>query len=57
MVTGRAAARSQFVHWRGQHRRDAYANHLGAVYHRDTALDAVRDVLRADRPGVDEAVS
>jgi hypothetical protein len=50
MVTGRAAARSQFDQWRRQHRRDAYANYLGAVYDRDVALDAVRDVLSADRP-------
>ncbi|MGW1616323.1 proline dehydrogenase [Streptomyces sp. NPDC002285] len=50
MVTGRAAARSQFVQWRRQHRRDAYANYLGVVYDRDVALDAVRDALRADRP-------
>jgi hypothetical protein len=50
MVTGRAAARSQFGQWRRQHRRDAYANYLGAVYDRDVALDAVRDALRADRP-------
>lgn len=50
MVTGRAAARSQFGQWRRQHRRDAYANYLGAVYDRDVALDAVRDALRADLP-------
>jgi hypothetical protein len=50
MVTGRAAARSQFGQWRRQHRRDAYANYLGAVYDRDVALDAVRDALSADRP-------
>ncbi|MBK6016668.1 proline dehydrogenase [Streptomyces sp. MBT53] len=50
MVTGRAVARSQFDQWRRQHRRDAYANYLGAVYDRDVALDAVRDALRADRP-------
>ncbi|MFF4509176.1 proline dehydrogenase [Streptomyces sp. NPDC001401] len=50
MVTERAAARSQFSQWRRQHRRDAYANYLGAVYDRDVALDAVRDALRADRP-------
>jgi hypothetical protein len=50
MVTGRAAARSQFAQWRRQHRRDAYANYLAAVYDRDVALDAVRDALRADRP-------
>ncbi|MFJ1602560.1 proline dehydrogenase [Streptomyces sp. NPDC088253] len=50
MVTGRAAARSQFGQWRWQHRRDAYANYLGAVYDRDVALDALRDALRADQP-------
>lgn len=50
MVTGRATARAQFGQWRRQHRRDAYANYLGAVYDRDAALDAVRDALRADRP-------
>ncbi|MHC3474807.1 proline dehydrogenase [Streptomyces sp. 7R007] len=59
MVTGRAAARSQFDQWRRQHRRVAYANYLGAVYDRDVALDAVRDALRAGRPDlrdVDEKV-
>ncbi|MFF7393173.1 proline dehydrogenase [Streptomyces scabiei] len=54
MVTGRAAARSQFGQWRRQHRRDAYANYLGAVYDRDVALDAVRDALRADRPDLQD---
>ncbi|MFK0113817.1 proline dehydrogenase [Streptomyces sp. NPDC091217] len=50
MVAGRAAARSQFGQWRRQHRRDAYANYLCALYDRDVALDAVRDALRVDRP-------
>ena len=54
VVTGRAAARSQFGQWRRQHRRDAYANYLGAVYDRDVALDAVRDALRSDRPDLQE---
>ncbi|MGW0706407.1 proline dehydrogenase [Streptomyces sp. NPDC002643] len=54
MVTGRAAARSQFGQWRRQHRRDAYANYLGALYDRDVALDSVRDALRADRPDLRE---
>jgi hypothetical protein len=54
MVTGRAAARSQFAQWRQQHRRDAYANYLAAVYDRDVALDAVRDTLRGDRPDLRE---
>ncbi|MFD8688228.1 proline dehydrogenase [Streptomyces sp. NPDC059651] len=52
MVTGRVAARSQFAQWRRQHRRDAYANYLAAVYDRDAALDVVRDALRADRPNL-----
>ncbi|MFD9583367.1 proline dehydrogenase [Streptomyces sp. NBC_01281] len=50
MVAGRGAARSQFGQWRRQHRREAYANYLGAVYDRDVVLDIVRDTLRADRP-------
>ncbi|WP_030543524.1 hypothetical protein [Streptomyces albus] len=54
MVTGRAAARSQFAQWRRQHRRDAYANYLAALYDRDVALDAVRDALRADPPDLRE---
>ncbi|WNO74783.1 proline dehydrogenase [Streptomyces sp. AM8-1-1] len=54
IVTGRAAARTQFGQWRRQHRRDAYANYLGAVYDRDVALDAVRDALRADPPDLRE---
>ncbi|WP_327434806.1 proline dehydrogenase [Streptomyces sp. NBC_01236] len=54
MVTGRAAERSQFGQWRRQHRRDAYANCLGAVYDRDVALDAVRDALRVDRPDLQD---
>ncbi|MFE6959030.1 proline dehydrogenase [Streptomyces sp. NPDC057696] len=54
MVTGRAAARSQFAQGRRQHRREAYANYLAAVYDRDVALDEVRDVLRADRPDLRE---
>ncbi|GLW45551.1 hypothetical protein Stsp02_12130 [Streptomyces sp. NBRC 14336] len=54
MVTGRAAARSQFAQWRRQHRRDAYANYLAAVYDRDIALDAVRDALRDDNPDLRE---
>ncbi|WP_328673411.1 proline dehydrogenase [Streptomyces sp. NBC_00322] len=54
MVTGRAAARSQFGQWRRQHRRDAYANYLAAVYDRDVALDAVRDALGADQPDLRE---
>jgi hypothetical protein len=54
MVTGRATARSQFDQWRRQHRRDAYANYLGAVYDRDVALDAVRDALKPDRPDLPE---
>ncbi len=54
MVTGRAAARSQFAQWRRQHRRDAYANYLTAVYDRDIALDAVRDALRDDNPDLRE---
>ncbi|MFB7112591.1 proline dehydrogenase [Streptomyces sp. NPDC056190] len=54
MVTGRTTARSQFGQWRRQHRRDAYANYLGAVYDRDVALDAVRDALRSDRPDLQE---
>ena len=54
MFTGRTAARSQFGQWRRRHRRDAYANYLGAVYDRDVALDAVRDALRADPPGLRE---
>lgn len=48
LVTGRVAARSQFGQWRRQHRRDAYANYLGALYDRDVALDAVRAALRPD---------
>ncbi|WP_405784167.1 proline dehydrogenase [Streptomyces sp. NBC_01378] len=54
MVTGRVAARSQFAQWRRQHRRDAYANYLAALYDRDVALDAVRDALRADPPDLRE---
>jgi hypothetical protein len=54
MVTGRATARSQFAQWRRQHRRDAYANYLAAVYDRDVALDAVRDALRNDQPDLQE---
>ncbi|MFB7732836.1 proline dehydrogenase [Streptomyces sp. NPDC056112] len=54
MVTGRVAARSQFAQWRRQHRRDAYANYLAAVYDRDVALDAVRDTLRGDSPDLRE---
>ncbi|MGW4087143.1 proline dehydrogenase [Streptomyces sp. NPDC004822] len=50
VVTGRVAAHAQFAQGRRQHRRDAYANYLAAVYDRDVALDAVRDALRADRP-------
>lgn len=50
MVSGRSAARTQFAQWRRQHRRDAYAGYLAAVYDRDIALDAVRDALRTDRP-------
>ncbi len=50
MVTGRAAARSQFAQARRQHRRDAYASYLAAVYDRDVALDAVREALRDDNP-------
>ncbi|MFF0157627.1 proline dehydrogenase [Streptomyces sp. NPDC005263] len=54
MVTGRVAARSQFSQLRRQHRRDAYANYLGAVYDRDVALDAVRDALQANQPELRE---
>ncbi|MFD8571291.1 proline dehydrogenase [Streptomyces sp. NPDC059639] len=54
MLTGRVAARSQFAQWQRQHRRDAYANYLAALYDRDVALDAVRDALRADHPDLRE---
>ncbi|MFP3117718.1 proline dehydrogenase [Streptomyces sp. Iso 434] len=54
MVTGRATARLQFAQWRRQHRRNAYADYLAAVYDRDVALDAVRDELRNDRPDLQE---
>jgi hypothetical protein len=54
MVTGRAAARSQFAQSRRRHRRDAYVDYLTAVYDRDVALDAVREALRADRPDMGE---
>lgn len=59
MVSGRAAARSQFSQWRRQHRRDAYAKYLGALHDRDIAMDAVLDALRPDIPDlrdVDENV-
>ncbi|MFI7010036.1 proline dehydrogenase [Streptomyces sp. NPDC050145] len=55
MVTGRAAARAQFDQGRRQHRREAYANYLAALYDRDVALDAVREALRGDRPDPREA--
>ncbi|WP_109508469.1 proline dehydrogenase [Nocardioides speluncae] len=54
MLTGRAAARSQFGQWRRQHRRDAYAAYLGAAYDRDVAADAVRDALATDRPDLED---
>lgn len=59
MVSGRAAARSQFSQWRRQHRRDAYASYLGALHDRDIAMDGVLGALRPeapDLPDVDERV-
>ncbi|CAM5510260.1 hypothetical protein STENM223S_03098 [Streptomyces tendae] len=50
LVSGRATARSQFDQWRRQHRRDAYANYLGALHDRDIAMDAVLDALRPETP-------
>ncbi|WEH43504.1 proline dehydrogenase [Streptomyces sp. AM 2-1-1] len=59
MVNGRATARSQFGQWRRQHRRDAYANYLGALHDRDIAMDAVLGALQPEIPDlrdVDEKV-
>lgn len=59
MVNGRATARSQFSQWRRQHRRDAYANYLGALHDRDIAMDAVLGALQPETPDlrdVDETV-
>ncbi|MFF4173788.1 proline dehydrogenase [Streptomyces sp. NPDC001744] len=59
VVSGRVAARSQFDQWRRQHRRDAYANYLGALHDRDIAMDAILDALKAHDPDlqdVDEKV-
>ncbi|MFD7258910.1 proline dehydrogenase [Streptomyces sp. NPDC059874] len=59
MLTGRTAARSQHEQWRRQHRREAYANYLGALHDRDVALDAVLGALRPESPDlrdVDEKV-
>lgn len=50
IVNGRAQARSQHAHWSRQHRRDAYVGYLSALHHRDIAMDAVLDALRADQP-------
>ncbi|MFE6662750.1 proline dehydrogenase [Streptomyces sp. NPDC057697] len=55
MVSGRAAARSQYAQWRRQHRRDAYADYLGALHDRDVAMGAVFDVLRPDDPDLRKA--
>ncbi|MET7484580.1 proline dehydrogenase [Streptomyces sp. NPDC005538] len=58
-VSGRTTARSQFDQWRRQHRRDAYANYLGALHDRDIAMDAVLDALQPETPDlrdVDEKV-
>ncbi|MFG3529061.1 proline dehydrogenase [Streptomyces sp. NPDC047917] len=54
LVNGRAVARSQYAQWRRQHRRDAYADYLGALHDRDLAMDAVFDVLRPDSPDLRE---
>ncbi|MDI9832462.1 hypothetical protein [Streptomyces sp. KAU_LT] len=51
VVTGRVAAHAQFAQGRRQHRRDAYANYLAAVYDRDVALDAVRGHAAGGPPG------
>ncbi|MEV7676717.1 proline dehydrogenase [Streptomyces sp. NPDC088752] len=59
VVSGRVAARSQFDQWRRQHRRDAYANYLGALHDRDIAMDAILGALKAHGPDlqdVDEKV-
>ncbi|MCX4772176.1 proline dehydrogenase [Streptomyces sp. NBC_01260] len=59
MVNGRATARSQFRQSRRQHRRDAYANYLGALHDRDIAMDAVLGALQPGTPDlldVDEKV-
>ncbi|MEU9157033.1 proline dehydrogenase [Streptomyces sp. NPDC048417] len=50
LVNGRAAARSQGDQWRRQHRRDAYANYLGALHDRDIAMDAVFGALQPETP-------
>ncbi|NMO34599.1 proline dehydrogenase [Streptomyces sp. GMY01] len=58
-VNGRATARSQFDQWRRQHRRDAYANYLGALHDRDIAMGAVLGALQPETPDlrdVDEKV-
>lgn len=54
MVSGRATARSQFDQWRRQHRRDAYANYLGALHDRDIAMDAVLAALQPETPHLRE---
>ncbi|MFF4166589.1 proline dehydrogenase [Streptomyces sp. NPDC001741] len=59
IVNGRAQARSQHAQWSRQHRRDAYADYLGALHDRDIAMDAVLDALRSDEPDlhdIDEKV-
>ncbi|MET8013577.1 proline dehydrogenase [Streptomyces sp. NPDC005271] len=54
IVNGRAAARSQFGQWRRQHRRDAYANYLGALHDRDIAMDAIFAALLPDIPDLQD---
>lgn len=54
LVNGRMAGRLQFSQWRRQHRRDAYANYLGALHDRDIAADAVFDALAPERPDLGE---
>ncbi|MGW9436320.1 proline dehydrogenase [Streptomyces sp. NPDC055607] len=55
IVSGRVAARSQFDQWRRQHRRDAYANYLGALHDRDIAMDAVLEALHPETPDLRDA--
>ncbi|MEV7523972.1 proline dehydrogenase [Streptomyces sp. NPDC091371] len=50
LLTGRTTARTQHEQWRRQHRRDAYANYLGALHDRDVAMDAVLAALRPQSP-------
>ncbi|WP_405422326.1 proline dehydrogenase [Streptomyces erythrochromogenes] len=54
MLTGRNTARAQFVQWRRQHRRDAYAGYLGALHDRDLARNAVLEALCPQDPDLPE---